>query len=50
MLAMRVVMLISCSYVSLSVIISQKTPESERKNKKIRNSLFTILNKKFLTT
>ena len=40
---------ISFSTVSLSVISSQKMPDSARKKRKIRNSLFALLNRKFLT-
>ena len=38
----------SLSYVSLSVMSSQNTPETARKNKKTRNSLLAVPNKKFL--
>ena len=48
-LAMRTGMGISVSYVSFSVIKSQNSPLKPRKNKKIRNSLFNQLNRKFLT-
>ncbi|EGC86050.1 conserved domain protein [Prevotella denticola CRIS 18C-A] len=41
-------MLNSRSYVSFSVITSQNAPLNTRKNKKIRNSLLIILDKKFL--
>jgi len=41
-------MLNSRSYVSFSVITSQNAPLNTKKNKKIRNSLLTILDKKFL--
>ena len=48
MLTMRVGILTSLSYVSLRVISNQNIPAKVKKNKKIRNSLFTELNKKFL--
>ena len=49
-LTMRTGISTSFSYVSLRVIISQKTPDNARKNKKVRNSLFTELNRKLLTS
>ena len=39
----------SYSSVSLSVDSSQNTPLTTRKNKKMRNSLFTMLNRKSLS-
>ena len=44
----RIGTLISFSYVSSSVMDNQNDPLSNKKNKNIRNSLLTILNRKFL--
>ena len=47
-LTYRTHMTVSLLYTSLSVVISQKTPEMIRNTKKIRNSLLARLNRKLL--